>query len=78
MRIKSPIRLRDHKFNDRLCAVYQSPNAVAHRPFENGGAGPAVGNDHAPNPDHIMLGDNNTHLPAENPVVAAAENFTQS
>ncbi|EYH78519.1 penicillin-binding protein 2, partial [Salmonella enterica subsp. enterica serovar Heidelberg str. N4403] len=23
--------------------------------------------------DHIMLGDNNTHLPAENPVVAAAE-----
>ncbi|WP_411899958.1 hypothetical protein, partial [Salmonella enterica] len=23
--------------------------------------------------DHIMLCDNNTHLPAENPVVAAAE-----
>ncbi|MEG1601448.1 hypothetical protein, partial [Citrobacter sp.] len=23
--------------------------------------------------DHIMLGDNNTNLPAENPVAAAAE-----
>lgn len=34
--------------------------------LENGGAGPAVGTLMRQILDHIMLGDNNTDLPAEN------------
>ncbi|MDT1786012.1 hypothetical protein QLF84_23850, partial [Salmonella enterica subsp. enterica serovar Oslo] len=41
--------------------------------LETGGAGPAVGTIRRQILDHSMLGDNYRHLPAENPVVAAAE-----
>ncbi len=41
--------------------------------LENGGAGLAVGTIMRQILDHIMLGDNNTELPAENPAAAAAE-----
>ena len=41
--------------------------------LENGGAGPAVGTIMRQILDHIMLGDNNTELPTENPAAAASE-----
>ncbi|HCC1123496.1 TPA: hypothetical protein M4Q48_004730, partial [Salmonella enterica subsp. enterica serovar Paratyphi C] len=52
---------------------YNNPQVAVAIILENGGAGPAVGTIMRQILDHIMLGDNNTHLPAENPVVAAAE-----
>lgn len=50
-----------------------SPKVAVAIILENGGAGPAVGTIMRQILDHIMLGDNNTNLPAENPAVAAAE-----
>ena len=41
--------------------------------LENGGAGPAVGTIMRQILDNIMLGDNNTELPSENPASTAAE-----
>ncbi len=65
-------RLRDHKLMTAF-APYNNPQVAVAIILENGGAGPAVGTIMRQILDHIMLGDNNTHLPAENPVVAAAE-----
>ena len=65
-------RLRDHKLMTAF-APYDKPQVAVAMILENGGAGPAVGTIMRQILDHIMLGDNNTNLPAENPAVAAAE-----
>ncbi|ENG88391.1 penicillin-binding protein 2 [Escherichia coli 178200] len=65
-------RLRDHKLMTAF-APYNNPQVAVAMILENGGAGPAVGTLMRQILDHIMLGDNNTDLPAENPAVAAAE-----
>ncbi|STI19124.1 penicillin-binding protein 2 [Escherichia coli] len=48
-------------------APYNNPQVAVAMILENGGAGPAVGTLMRQILDHIMLGDNNTDLPAENP-----------
>lgn len=65
-------RLRDHKLMTAF-APYDNPQVAVAMILENGGAGPAVGTIMRQILDHIMLGDNNTELPAENPAAAAAE-----
>jgi penicillin-binding protein 2 len=54
-------------------APYDKPEVSVAIILENGGAGAPVGTIMRQILDHIMLGDNNTNLPAENPVAAAAE-----
>jgi penicillin-binding protein 2 len=51
-------------------ALITIPGCCCHH-SENGGAGPAVGTIMRQILDHIMLGDNNTNLPSENPAVTA-------
>ena len=65
-------RLRDHKLMTAF-APYDNPQVAVAMILENGGAGPAVGTIMRQILDQIMLGDNNTELPAENPAAAAAE-----
>lgn len=65
-------RLRDHKLMTAF-APYNNPQVAVAMILENGGAGPAVGTIMRQILDHIMLGDNNTTLPSENPAVTAGE-----
>ena len=65
-------RLRDHKLMTAF-APYNNPQVAVAIILENGGAGPAVGTIMRQILDHIMLGDNNTNLPSENPAVTAGE-----
>ncbi|MND99499.1 Stage V sporulation protein D [compost metagenome] len=65
-------RLRDHKLMTAF-APYDNPQVAVAMILENGGAGPAVGTIMRQILDHIMLGDNNTELPAETPAATAAE-----
>lgn len=65
-------RLRDHKLMTAF-APYNNPEVAVAIILENGGAGPAVGTIMRQILDHIMLGDNNTNLPSENPAVTAGE-----
>ncbi len=64
-------RLRDHKLMTAF-APYNNPVSPSRSSLKTA-AQAAVGTIMRQILDHIMLGDNNTHLPAENPVVAAAE-----
>lgn len=57
-------RLRDHKLMTAF-APFDSPRVAVSMILENGGAGPAVGTIMRQILDHLMLGDNNTDLPAE-------------
>ncbi|XPE49596.1 hypothetical protein ACNKHL_03860 [Shigella flexneri] len=59
------------KLMTAFCAINNPQVAVA-MILENGGAGPAVGTLMRQILDHIMLGDHNADLPAENRAVAAA------
>ena len=54
-------------------APYNNPQVDVDIILENGGAGPAVGTIMRQILDHIMLGDNDTNLPTENPAVTAGE-----
>ncbi len=54
-------------------APYENPQVAVSIILENGGAGPAVGTIMRQILDHLMLGDNNTDLPSENPATAGAE-----
>ena len=54
-------------------APYNDPQVAVAIILENGGAGPAVGTIMRQILDHIMLGDNNTELPTENPAATASE-----
>jgi len=65
-------RLRDHKLMIAF-APYENPQVAVSIILENGGAGPAVGTIMRQILDHLMLGDNNTDLPSENPATAGAE-----
>ncbi|MDF7680415.1 peptidoglycan DD-transpeptidase MrdA [Enterobacteriaceae bacterium ESL0689] len=65
-------RLRDHKLMIGF-APYNDPQVAITIILENGGAGAAVGTVMRQILDHIILGDNNTHLPSENPAVTAGE-----
>lgn len=63
---KIPERLRDHKLMTAF-APYDKPSVAVVVVLENGGVGPAVGTITRQILDHIMLGDNTTTLPAEQP-----------
>jgi penicillin-binding protein 2 len=63
---KIPERLRDHKLMTAF-APYDKPSVAVVVVLENGGIGPAVGTITRQILDHIMLGDNTTTLPAEQP-----------
>jgi len=65
-------RLRDHKMMVGY-APYDKPQYTVTIILENGGAGPAVGTMMRQILDHLMLGDNNTVLPAAVPGASAAE-----
>ena len=65
-------RLRDHKMMVGY-APYDKPQYTVTIILENGGAGPAVGTIMRQILDHLMIGDNNTVLPAALPGVSTAE-----
>lgn len=65
-------RLRDHKLMTAF-APYDDPQVSVTIILENGGAGPTVGATMRQILDHIMLGDDNTDLPAEASAPAEGE-----
>ncbi len=54
-------------------APYEHPEYAVTIILENGGVGPAVGTIMRQILDHLMLGDNNTDLPAEAPAAPGSE-----
>ncbi len=65
-------KLRDHKLMTAY-APYDKPEVAVVVVLENGGIGPAVGTITRQILDHIMLGDNTTDLPAEQPAAPGVE-----
>ncbi|WP_109400658.1 peptidoglycan DD-transpeptidase MrdA [Proteus sp. TJ1640] len=64
--------LRDHKLMIAF-APYDNPTIAISIILENGGAGPSVGDITRQILDHILLGDNNTVLPASPPAPRGSE-----